>query len=86
MDDGSVTARSLTSNGKTRHRMSGGPRLQAGADGIRFYTIECECGWESEACTSAVLAEAVGEQHLTFSSSSGRSRKPTRSGDASPRR
>lgn len=79
MDDGSVVAGGVTSTGESRHRVSGGPRLQAGADGVRFYTVECGCGWESERCTSGVLAEAAGEQHLTFSSSN-RSRK--QSGDA----
>jgi hypothetical protein len=74
MDDGSVAGGSSTSAGKDFHRVSGGPRLQAGVDGIRFYTVACDCGWESEPCRSAVLAEADGEQHLTLSSGGRRAR------------
>jgi hypothetical protein len=66
MDDGVFSAGKSRPTGSNRHRV-GGPRLQSGVDGIRAYFTECECGWVSEQCASAVLAEADGEQHRTMS-------------------
>lgn len=68
MEDGSVVAASSGSQ-RAIHRVHG-PRLEAGADGIRVYIVECQCGWRSEQCASSVLAEADGEQHLTLAASS----------------
>jgi hypothetical protein len=51
---------------KAGHRLDNGARLQMGPQGERLYTITCSCGWVSEACGTAVLADADGEQHVTF--------------------
>jgi hypothetical protein len=51
---------------KAGHRLDNGAGLQMGPQGERRYTITCSCGWVSEACGTAVLAEADGEQHVTF--------------------
>jgi hypothetical protein len=53
---------------RPRHRILGGASLQVDAEGFRWYSISCSCGWQSEACNSAALADAAGEQHLTLSS------------------
>ena len=50
----------------TKHRVDLGARLQLGPAGQRLYSVRCTCGWVSETCGTAVLAEADGEQHLTL--------------------
>lgn len=51
---------------KVAHRVSSGASLHLGPNGERHYTVSCSCGWVSETCGTAVLAEADGEQHLTL--------------------
>jgi hypothetical protein len=54
-------------NGRAvQHRLEAGARLQLGPEGERRYSVACSCGWQSEVCGTAVLAEADGEQHLTL--------------------
>jgi len=48
------------------HRVEPGLRLEMGTDGERWYHSACSCGWSSEPCGTAVLAEAVAEQHVTM--------------------
>lgn len=48
------------------HRINAGARLHLGTQGQRLYSVTCSCGWTSESCSTAVLAEADGEQHLTL--------------------
>jgi len=60
----------------TKHRVDGGARLQLGPDGERYYSVSCSCGWLSEMCGTAVLAEAHGEQHATFAQGRSRPGRP----------
>jgi hypothetical protein len=53
-----------------RHRLDRGARLQLGVDSVRCFSVACSCGWVSEACGTEVLADAFGEQHLTFAQGS----------------
>lgn len=39
--------------------------MQVDADGARYW-VRCSCGWTSDPCLTAVLAEAAGEQHHTL--------------------
>jgi hypothetical protein len=47
------------------HNVDGGARLRVDDEG-RGYWSRCTCGWESELCATAALAEAVAEQHVLF--------------------
>ena len=58
--------RSRRSRSTGGHRVDAGARLQLGSQGQRLYSVTCSCGWVSEACGTAVLAEADGEQHVTL--------------------
>lgn len=49
-----------------QHHVKTGAALHLDLEGERRYTVSCSCGWESETCGTAVLAEADGEQHLTL--------------------
>jgi hypothetical protein len=51
------------------HEAAGTHRIRGGTgfsdNGIRRgYWVRCSCGWESDLCATAVLAEAGGEQHV----------------------
>ncbi len=48
-----------------KHSIDGGPRLRVDDEG-RGYWSRCTCGWESELCATAALADAVVEQHVLF--------------------
>lgn len=39
--------------------------MEVDANGARYW-VRCSCGWSSEGCMTAVLAEAAGEQHRTL--------------------
>jgi hypothetical protein len=54
-----------------RHRIQGGVRLLSNPSGSGFW-VRCLCGWESGLCTTPVLANAAGEQHVQLSRSRGR--------------
>ncbi len=49
-----------------KHSVASGVSLQMGSDGERWYSSSCACGWSSELCRTAVLAEALAEQHVTL--------------------
>jgi hypothetical protein len=50
----------------TEHRVGPGAGLEIGSDGQRWYSSGCSCGWATEPCRTAVLADALAEQHVTL--------------------
>lgn len=55
------------------HTVDAGARMQVDADGARYW-VHCTCGWTSGPSITAVLAEAVGEQHRTLTATRRQSR------------
>lgn len=56
------------------HSLRGGARMRYDESGSRFF-VSCRCGWESEPCLTAVLADAAGEQHLQLQAMAARRRR-----------
>ena len=61
----------LVNQSAARHRIQGGTSFRV--DGSRRgHWVRCSCGWESELCPTAVLAEAGGERHVEYHARVGR--------------